>query len=79
MSFASAPIPYGSFACKQRAENKLASLGATNISRSPGAATVWGDSGEFTVGIWCRSSEAVIFVAGPSSTAELRDDVKSAF
>lgn len=78
IGYTAASTPYGSFGCKQRAENKLYSIGATNISKSSGG-TIWADYGSYSIGVWCRGSEVVIIVAGDADTTDLRTEIRSAF
>lgn len=76
LGYAVVGTPYGTFGCKQRAETKLFSIGATNISKG---STIWADYQDYTIGIWCRGSEAIIMVSGNSPVADLRNELKSAF
>lgn len=80
LGFSTADTPYGAFSCKQRAEAKLFSIGATGIAKSSGGQVLWAKyGGSFTIGVWCRGSEAVIIVAGDSNTTDIADEIRSAF
>jgi hypothetical protein len=79
VSMAVVDTPFGSFACKQRAQNKMYAMGATRVSNLSSGSTIWGYIGEYSLGVWCRGQEAVIVVAGDSDTASIRDDLKTAF
>lgn len=69
--------PYGQFGCFMRAENKLYSIGATTVQKT--TSSVFGIVNGSRVAVWCRGSEAVIFVAGPNSPADIRDEISNAF
>ena len=69
--------PYGQFGCFTRAENKLYSIGATSVQRATNS--VFGIVSNSRVAVWCRGSEAIIFVAGPNDVAPIRDEVATAF
>lgn len=71
--------PYGVYACKQRAQTKLYSMGATGVSSLSSGNTIWGLLGDNKVGVWCRGSEAVVVVAGDSDVIGIRDDIRFAF
>ena len=69
--------PYGQFGCFTRAENKLYSIGATSVQKT--TTSVFGIVNNSRVAVWCRGSEAIIFVAGPNDVAPIRDEVATAF
>lgn len=80
LGFSSADTPYGVFSCKQRAENKLYSIGATSISKSSGSQTIWAKyGGTHTIGVWCRGPEVIIMVAGNGDTIDISNEIRSAF
>lgn len=74
----SVSTPYGVFSCKQRAQVKLFSMGATKVS-DLSSITIWGYVGDNTVGVWCRGSEGLVIVSGNSDIKSIRDEVMSAF
>ena len=69
-----APTPYGALTCKQRATNKLYSIGATNVNPDG----VWADVNGATVMIWCRRDEVIIVVAGPNNV-EIANEIERVF
>ena len=80
LGFSTAETPYGVFSCKQRAENKLYAIGATNITKSSGTQTIWArHGGIYSIGVWCRGSEVVIMVAGDGETTSISSEIRSAF
>lgn len=80
LGFSTAGTPYGVFGCKQRAENKLFSIGATDISKSSVSQTIWARyGGTHTIGVWCRGTEVVIMVAGSGDTTDISNEIRSAF
>lgn len=79
VSMAAVATPYGTFACKQRAQNKMYAMGATGVSSLSSGSTIWGYIGDNTVGAWCRGQEVVIVVTGEADTSSIRSDLKTAF
>lgn len=80
LGFTIVNTPYGAFGCKQRAEQKLFSIGATSLTKSAGLNVTWAKfQGTHSIGIFCRGSEAVIMVAGNGDTSDIRNELKSAF
>lgn len=79
LGYGATGTPYGLFGCKQRAEGKLYSIGATGIQKTNNSNTVWAYSGNFSIGIWCRGDEAIIMVSGDSDTLDLINEIKAAF
>jgi hypothetical protein len=71
--------PFGTFACKQRAQNRLFAMGATGVSNLSSGNTIWGYLADNTVGVWCRGNEAIVIVAGNADGKNIRDEVVSAF
>lgn len=79
LGYGAVGTPYGLFGCRQRAESKLYSIGATGIQKTNNSNTTWAYLGNFSIGVWCRGDEAVILVSGDSDTMELINEIKSAF
>lgn len=69
--------PYGQFGCFLRAENKLYSIGATTVQKTTNS--IFGIVNGSRVAVWCRGADAIIFVAGPNSPADIRDEIWNAF
>lgn len=79
VSIQSVNTPYGTFSCKQRAQNKLFSMGATGVSNLSSGSIIWGYIGDNTAGVWCRGIEAIIVVSGTSDSGSIRDEISQAF
>jgi|LakMenEpi03Aug12_release.lakeMendotaPanAssembly.Ray.scaffolds.fasta_scaffold36860_1 hypothetical protein len=69
-----ASTPYGALTCRQRATNKLYSIGATNVNPEG----IWGYVNGATLMIWCRGDEVIIVVAGPNSR-EIGNEIERVF
>lgn len=77
VAYRSVDTPYGQFGCLLRAENKLYSIGATTVQKTTNS--IFGIVSNSRVAVWCRGADAIIFVAGPNSPADIRDEVWNAF
>lgn len=77
MSYTTRPTPYGVQACKNRGQNALFRVGATNIRT--GSRVIWADVHGGLVSLWCRGEEVFIVVGNDANASDMVDELKSQF